>query len=108
MTSPAESKNLSLPRVSPRQVNDASECGKRRSVQPASARTSRRRLLRRLMGLGIRYRGACVAMVALQVLLVVLALAGFGLTGEESTSFAARSRSRQSAAELAVRLDASR
>src|SRR5262249_34986851 len=52
------------------------------SRQPASARTSRRLLLRRLMGLGMRYRSACAGMVALQVLLVVLALAGLGLTGQ--------------------------
>jgi len=34
------------------------------------------------MGLGIRYRADCVAMVALQVLLVAMALAGLGLTGQ--------------------------
>ena len=52
------------------------------SRQPASARTSRRRLLRRLVELGIRYRSTCAAMVALQVTLVGLALAGLGLTGQ--------------------------
>lgn len=52
------------------------------SRQPASARTSRRQLLRRLMGLGFRYRTACAVMVALQVLLVAMTLAGLGLTGQ--------------------------
>ncbi len=51
---------------------------------PADARgkaASRRRLLGRLLGLGLRYRRACLWMVLLQTLLVGMSLAGLGLTG---------------------------
>lgn len=34
------------------------------------------------MGLGVRYRGTCAALVALQISLVGMALAGLGLTGQ--------------------------
>src|SRR5262245_54603870 len=51
---------------------------------PADARgkqAARRRLLGRLLGLGLRYRTACLWMVVLQTLLVGMSLAGLGLTG---------------------------
>ncbi|MGE0759303.1 MAG: ABC transporter ATP-binding protein [Pirellulaceae bacterium] len=38
-------------------------------------------LLRRLLGLGFRYRWGCVGVVALQLVLVVLNVGGLGLTG---------------------------
>lgn len=46
------------------------------------SRASRTYLLRRLIGLGLRYRRACAAMVSLQALLVAMTLAGLGLTGQ--------------------------
>ena len=52
------------------------------SRQPASANASRSQLLRRLLGLGVRYRSACTVMVALQALVVAMTLSGLGLTGK--------------------------
>src|SRR5690606_41067525 len=39
------------------------------------------RLLRRLLGLALQYRGACVGVFALQVVLLGLGLSGLGLGG---------------------------
>ena len=52
------------------------------SRQPASAKTTRGQLFRRLLGLGVRYRFAAAVMVALQALVVAMTLAGLGLTGQ--------------------------
>ncbi|MFO7180750.1 MAG: ABC transporter ATP-binding protein [Pseudomonadota bacterium] len=48
---------------------------------PSRDEEQRASLLRRLFGLALQYRGACAAVFALQVVLLVLGLSGLGLSG---------------------------